>query len=168
MPAKKKDDRSLKALEATAELFVKKPKASTEEFREVAEKADSSVKKLSPRSFNAKYVLPLKRSAAAAKGKGKTAAKKAAERITAKAAGKKTKKKTRRKAKRTTKRKTKRTTKRAVSGDGEVSAAAFNAVKKLVQQRDKQLMDAADDASKAYEFATGVDSFVEKVVKELR
>lgn len=162
MPAKKKDDRSLKALEATAELFVKKPKASTEEFREVAEKADSSVKKLSPRSFNAKYVLPLKRSAAAAKGKGKTAAKKAAERITAKAAGKKTRKK------RKTRRKAKRKTKRAVSGDGEISAAAFNAVKKLVQQRDKQLMDAADDASKAYEFATGVDSFVEKVVKELR
>lgn len=161
MPAKRREDRSLKALNATAELFAKKPKASTKEFREVAEEADSSIGKLSPRSFNAKYVLPLKRSAAAAKGKGKTAAKKAAERITAKAAKRKAKKKTK-------KRKTRRKKRAAASGDGEVSAAEFNAVKKLIEQRDKQLMDAAGDASKAYEIATGVDSFVEKVVKKLR
>ena len=64
---------------AVARLYAKKPDASLDEFIAVARKADPGIKEPEDRrSFNAKYVLPLKRSAAA-KRRPKTAAKKTAK-----------------------------------------------------------------------------------------
>jgi len=165
LPAKKKDDRSLKALEAVAALFSEKPSASTDEFREVAEKADSSVAKLAPRSFNAKYVLPLKRSAAAAKGKGKTAARKAAERITAKAKGEPVKRRTRKKQTKTAK-KTRR--KRRVKTTEDISPSDITKLRELVAKRDQQVMAAAQDPEAAYGLARGLDDFVQQMLKVVR
>lgn len=166
MPAKKKDDRSVKALEAVAALFTKNPKASTEEFRKVAEKADASIKKLEPRSFNAKYVLPLKRSAAAAAGKGKTAAKKAAERITAKARGEPVKRRTKKKKKKT--RKKTRPRKRRVKTTEDISPSDVTKLRELVAKRDREVMAAAEDPEAAYALAHSVDNFVQKVLKVVR
>ena len=71
---------SEKARTAVTTIFAKNPGASPAEFRAAAEKADKSIKGLAPRSFNASYVLPLKRAAAAgakpAKKKVKAAKKK--------------------------------------------------------------------------------------------
>ncbi len=53
-----------KARAAVERVFEWNPKATTEEFRKAAERADASIKGLAPRSFNASYVLPLKRDAA--------------------------------------------------------------------------------------------------------
>ena len=53
--------RSAKALAAVGRVLKKKPKAETPELRAAAEKADASIKKLNPRSFNARYLLPTRR-----------------------------------------------------------------------------------------------------------
>ncbi len=53
--------RSAQALTAVEKTLKKKPKADTAELRAVAEKADGSIKKLNPRSFNARYLLPTRR-----------------------------------------------------------------------------------------------------------
>lgn len=59
------DDRSPRALAAAERLYKRKPDATMEEFRKVCERADKSVAKLSGRKFNAKYILPFRRSTAA-------------------------------------------------------------------------------------------------------
>ena len=59
------DDRSARALAAADRLFKRKPDATMEDFRKVCVRADKSVAKLSGRKFNAKYILPFRRSAAA-------------------------------------------------------------------------------------------------------
>ena len=76
-------ERSKKALTAVEKLYRINPNATTEEFRAAAVKVDPSIKKLLPRSFNARYVLPFKRSAAAKA--------KPAEKVTKKASRKKAK-----------------------------------------------------------------------------
>ena len=61
------DDRSAAALAAAARLYKRKPNASMEDFRKVCVRADKGVGRLSGRRFNAKYILPFRRSAAARK-----------------------------------------------------------------------------------------------------
>ena len=53
--------RSQKAIAAVERVLKRKKDAKPAELRAAAEKADASVKKLQPRSFNAQYVLPSKR-----------------------------------------------------------------------------------------------------------
>lgn len=166
MAAKKKDDRSIEALEAVARLFAQNPKASTGEFRTVAEKADSGIQKLSPRSFNAKYVLPLKRSAAAAPGKGKTAAKKAAERITAKAKGEPVRRRSRRRSTKAGGKKPRRM--RRVKTTEDISPADVTKLRELVAKRDQEVMAAAQDPEAAYSLARSVDDFVQQMLKVVR
>ena len=55
--------RSEKALAAVGRVLKKKPKATTEELRKAAERADAAIKTLSRRSFHASYALPAKRTA---------------------------------------------------------------------------------------------------------
>lgn len=70
------DDRSTAALAAAARLYKRKPDATMEDFRKVCVRADKGVGRLSGRKFNAKYILPFRRSAAARKkataGPGRT------------------------------------------------------------------------------------------------
>ena len=54
-------ERSASALAAVEAVLKKTPKADTAAVRAAAEKADASIKKLDPRSFNARYYLPTRR-----------------------------------------------------------------------------------------------------------
>ena len=197
---------SEKGKAATARLYAKKPDASLDEFIAVARKADPSIEAPKDRrSFNAKYVLPLKRSAAAKK-RPKTAAKKAAKKrgpgrprkkVAKKAAkrgpGRPRKKVTKKVAKRgpgrprkkrgpgrpprttTAKRGPGRPRKEAAAKRGPgrprkrpgITATKFTAIKKMIVSREHQLMAAAGDHSKAYQLATEIDRFIEKLVKKV-
>jgi len=194
---------SEKGKAATARLYAKKPDASLDEFIAVARKADPSIKEPKDRrSFNAKYVLPLKRSAAAKK-RPKTAAKKTAKKrgpgrprkkVTKKAVkrgpGRPKKKVTKKVAKRGPGRPPKKrgpgrppkkrgpgrppkTTTTAKRGPGRprkrpgISSTNFAAIKKMIVSREHQLMAAAGDHSKAYQLATEIDGFIEKLVKKV-
>ncbi len=159
-------ERSQKALTAVEKLYKRKPNATTEEFRAAVEKADPSIKKLLPRSFNARYVLPFKRSAAAKAKPAKKATKKASTKKAKRGPGRprKTVAKKRgpgRPRKKTTA--TRVTKKKARRGRPRLSAQ--EKIKRLIVERDGQILAAAGDPAKAYAAAANVDAFVEKVVK---
>jgi hypothetical protein len=188
---------SEKGKAAVARLYAKKPDASLDEFIAVARKADASIKEPKDRrSFNAKYVLPLKRSAAA-KRRPKTA--KTAKKKTAKkrGPGRPKKKVTKTAAKRGPGRPRKKTTKKvAKRGPGRppkkrgpgrprkeetavkrgpgrprkrpgIAASDFAAIKKMIISREHELMAAAGDHTKSYHLATQIDDFIEKLVKKV-
>jgi len=195
---------------AVARLYARKPDASLDEFIAVARKADPSIKEPKDRrSFNAKYVLPLKRSAAAKKrpktAKKKTAKKRGPGRPRKKVAKKAAKRGPGRPKKKVTKKVAKRgpgrppkkrgpgrppkTTTTAKRGPGRprkrpgISSTNFAAIKKMIVSREHQLMAAAikkmivsrehqlmaaaGDHSKAYQLATEIDGFIEKLVKKV-
>lgn len=145
--------KSEKAAAAVEKLFKKKPGADLDEFIEVAKKADSSVEGMGKRSFNATYVLPLKRKVARKKKKAKPSKR---QRTTKKAAKKTTKKKAKRK-----------TRKRAASkGTGN-----YQQLRQLVLERDQQVLDALvrdPDPRQAYELAAGVDEYIGRLVDAVK
>jgi hypothetical protein len=142
---------SEKGKAACARLYKRKPDASLDEFIAVAQKADPSIKEPKDRrSFNAKYVLPLKRSAAA---KRRPRREVAAKRTTKKRGPGRSPKKIR----------PGRPTKR--SG---ITAAKFASIKKMIISREQELMAAAGDYTKSYQLATEIDNFIEKLVKKVK
>lgn len=180
---------SKKGKVAVAQLYAKKPKASLDEFIAVARKADPDIKEpRDRRSFNAKYVLPLKRSAAA-KRRPKAAAKKSTKK---RGPGRPRKKVTKKTAKRGPGRPRKKVTKRGPGrppkkrgpgrprketavkrGPGRprkrpaITASNFAAIKQMIISREHALMAAAGDHSKAYQLATEIDGFIEKLIKKV-
>lgn len=144
----KKDKRSRRALAAAADLFKSNPNASTDEFRQVCERADKpAIRKLDNRVFNARYVLPFKRSAAARRGTSKPTVR----RGTSKPAGGARPARARGHAVKAAPRR-----RRHLDGHGEIV--------RLIRERDRQVMAAANDPHKAYEVAAGVQEFAERCV----
>ncbi len=159
-------ERSKKALAATEKLYKKKPKASHEEFRKVAVKADPSVAKLSGLSFNASYVLPFKRSAAAKSGK-----KKAVKKVTHPKRGPGRPRKKRGPGRPRKKKVTRRGRPRkkiAAKKRGRPKMSTQQRVKRIVLKRDRELLAAAGNPAKAYDLAASVDEFVAQLIEKLR
>lgn len=182
-----------KARAAVEKLYAVKPSAGLDEFIAAAKSADRKFAEGDDRrSFHARYVLPLRRKAAAAKGgqtkrtKRNVAKKSGPGRPRKKVAKKKTGKKrgpgrprkkiTKKRGpgrprKKATKKKTvKKVTKkrgRPRKREG-ITAAGFAAVKRLIVSRDRVLLSAANDPGRAYAAASEIDSFVEKLVKTVR
>lgn len=141
--------KSQKAAAAVESLFRKKPDASTDEFLEVAVAADSSLKGIGKRSFNASYLLPLKRAANPTKKKRRSK-KKAASRTSA-APGR-----------RTGKRRSPRSS---------VSPVARARLRDLVLGRDQQVLQTLTgdgDARAAYELGANLDGYIEELASALR
>lgn len=151
-------NKSEKAAAAVTKLFKKKPGATTDEFLEVAVAADSSLKGIGKRSFNATYLLPLKRKAGAGKKKR----------------GRKKTKATRR-AKRTGRKKTAgpkrgRPRRRAAGGAG-VSAAARERARQLILGRDRKVLNTLGkqgDPKAAYELGASLDTYIDDLAEALR
>jgi hypothetical protein len=145
-------DKSAKATAAIESLFARKPDATLDEFLAVAVKADPSLEGIAKRSFNARYLLPMKR-AAAPKKKRRTKKKVAAKQTAT------------RKKRVTRKKKATRRRGRPAASSGRSQA------RRLVLERDQQLLDALrsnGDPQAAYELAAGIDDFVEKLAATLR
>lgn len=146
-------EKSAKATAAIESLYARKPDATLDEFLAVAVKADPSLEGIAKRSFNARYLLPMKRAANPPKKRGR---KKAAAKKTPtarKAAGK------------TSGGKATRRRVRPAAADSRSEA------RQLVLNRDQRLLDALrsnGDPQVAYELAAGIDDFVEKLAATLR
>ena len=131
---------------AVERLFAKNPDATNADFRKVAERADKSVRDQSPRSFNATYVVPIKRRS-----------------------GKKRKKVGvgKRKVRRT---RTAPVVRRRTS-DAAISHATRAGVRALVLQRDQEVIGAltsGGDARQAYDLGSGVDAYIDALAAALR
>lgn len=146
-------DKSQKAADAVEKLFKRKPDADLDEFMEVAAKADSSIDPgMDKRSFNAIYVLPLKRKASSGKSKSKK-----------KSGSKKKKSGSKKKSK-------KRTSRRKTRKRG-VSAAGRSAARSLILERDQQVIDTLGpgaDPREAYELAAEIDDYIDRLHKALK
>ncbi len=132
---------------AVARLYAKNPDATTDDFRKVAERADKSVRKQSTRSFNATYVVPIKRRSGTKKrkkvGNG------------------------RRKVRRT---RTRRVVRRRTASAA-ISHAARASLRDLVLERDQQVIAALSsggDARQAYELGSGVDLYIDSLAAAMR
>lgn len=138
-------ERDEKVFERIKKLVQKKPDADVAEAIEAAREIDESIDPDDKRSFNARYVLPAKRTTGVTarkkkKEKRKRAAQKAAE----------TRKRRRQARKR---------------------ARQRERIRNLVLERDQQVLDAMvrdDDATRAYELAAGLDDYLEKIVAAVR
>ena len=140
-------DRSKRALAAAKRLYQRKPDGTTEEFRKVCERADkATIGKLTNREFNASYVLPFRRSAAL---QGRVTGKHRATKSSPRSA----KKGTRR-----------RTTKGTQRG-GRRKLTPERRIARLVRERDAELLQAANDPSKVYQIAAGVEEFAATILK---
>ena len=140
-------ERSAKALAAVEKVLKTTPKADSAELRAAAEKADASIKKLNPRSFNARYLLPTRRKLGLLK--------------------KSTKRKTRKKApaKRGRPKGPRRTTGRRRRLHGRTLA------RRLVQERDRLVQDTlvkGTDQDAAYELGAGIDEYLDQLQAALR
>ncbi len=139
-------ERSAKALTAVEKVLKKTPKADTATLRAAAEKADASVKKINPVSFNARYLLPTRRKLGLVK----------------KSTKKKGRKKTRAK-------KGRRTVTRGVSKRSRLHGRAL--ARRLVQERDHLVQDTlvkGTDQQAAYELGAGIDEYLDKLQAALR
>ncbi len=139
-------ERSAKALAAVEKVLKTTPKADSAELRAAAEKADASIKKLNPRSFNARYLLPTRRKLGLLK--------------------KSTKRKTRKKApaKRGRPKGRSRTT-----GRRRLHGRAL--ARRLVQERDRLVQDTlvkGTDQDAAYELGAGIDEYLDQLQAALR
>lgn len=148
-------NKSEKAAAAVTKLFKKKPGATTDEFLEVAVAADSSLKGIGKRSFNATYLLPLKRTAGAGKKKR----------------GRRKTKATRR-AKRTGRKKTagakRGRSRRRAAG---VSATARERARQLILGRDRKVLNTVGkqgDPKAAYELGASLDAYIDDLADALR
>ena len=139
-------ERSAKALAAVEKVLKKKPKADTPELRAAAEKADASTKKLNPRSFNARYLLPTRRKLGLLK--------------------KSTKRKRRKKAPAKQGRPKAR---RRTTGRRRLHGRAL--ARRLVQERDRLVQDSlvkGTDQHAAYELGASIDEYLDKLQVALR
>ncbi len=135
--------KSAKAADAVAALLKSKPKASMDDLFAEAGKADRKLANMPRRSFNATYVLPLKRAQS----------KKTGRRATAK------------------KRPAKRSTRRRTSTRVRLGERARIAARNLVLERDQQVVTALNsngDPRQAYELAANVDAYVDRLALALR
>ncbi len=138
--------RSEKALAAVAKALKKSPKADPAELRAVAEKADASIKKLNPRSFNARYLLPTRRTLGLLK--------------------KSTKRKKRKKA---TAKQGRPKASLSTAGRRRLQGRAL--ARRLVQERDRLVQDTlvkGSDQDAAYELGASVDVYLDKLQVALR
>lgn len=132
---------------AVERLYAKNPDATTDDFRKVAERADHSVRTQSPRSFNATYIVPIKRRSGTKKRKKAGAGK--------------------RKVRRT---RTARSAPRRAS-TSKMSHATRAGVRALVLQRDQEVIGAltsGGDARQAYALGSGVDAYIDALAAALR
>ena len=146
------DDRSAAALAAAEKLIKRKPDATTAEFREVCERADKSIAKLTGRQFNALYVLPTKRRLGFTKSRSKSKAKAKPRPANGRRRGAR-------------RRKAKRRTRRAGKLSGRARA------RQLVLDRDQQVRDVlvkGNDQHAAYELGANVDAFVDEIAAALK
>ena len=135
-----------KVKEAVKRLYARNPNATTDEFRKVAERADKSVRKQSPRSFNATYVVPIKRRSGTKKRKKVSTRKRTVRR-----AG------------------TKRAVRRRASA-ASISHAARSSARALILQRDQEVIGAltsGGDARQAYDLGSGVDAYIDALAAAL-
>ena len=138
--------RSAKALAAVEKALKKKAKAGTDELRAAAEKADASIKKLNPRSFNARYLLPTRRKLGLLK---KSTKRKRRKKVSAKQGRPKAR--------------------RRPTGRRRLQGRAL--ARRLVQERDRLVQDTlvqGTDQEAAYELGAGIDEYLDKLQVALR
>ncbi len=138
--------RSEKALAAVKKALKKSPKADSAELRAAAEKADASIKKHNPRSFNARYLLPTRRTLGLLK--------------------KSTKRKKRKKAAVKQAR-----PKASLPKAGRPRLQGRALARRLVQERDRLVQDTlvkGSDQDAAYELGAGIDEYLDKLQAALR
>ena len=156
-------EKSPRAAAAMESLYGSKSDATLEEFLAVAVQADPALEGVAKRSFNARYLLPLKRAHAPKKPRRRTKKKVAA----IKAANRKAANDTvasKSAAKPATRRPRKASRPR-------IAADSRNAARQLVLDRDQRLLAALranGNPQVAYELAAGIDDFVEKLASTLR
>ncbi len=132
---------------AVERLFARKPDATTTDFRRVAERADESIRTQSPRSFNATYVVPIKRRAGGKKRKKVSAGKRQVRRA----------------------RKKRVMRRRAPSTS--ISHSTRAGVRALILQRDQEVivaLSSGGDPRQAYDLGSGVDAYIDALAKALR
>ena len=140
-------ERSAKALAAVEAVLKKTPKADTAALRAAAEKADASIKKLNPRSFNARYLLPTRRKFGLLK--------------------KSTKRKVRKKARAARGRP--KAPRRTTAGRRSLHGRAL--ARRLVQDRDRLVQDTlvkGTDQNAAYELGASIDEYIDQLQEALR
>ncbi len=159
-------DKSERAAAAVAALFAKKPGATLEEFLQAAVAADKGLSGIARRSFNAIYLLPLKRKAKqAAGGNGRPAGRKKAKATRAAATGRRKKAPTRKKVSR------KKATRKKATRGVRLSDSARVAARRLVLERDQQVIASLGrngDPRSAYDLAADVDEYIERLARALR
>jgi hypothetical protein len=149
-------DKSQKAVAAIAALYASTPTATLDEFLAVAVRADPQLTGVAKRSFNARYLLPLKRANMPKKPRKKRVLAKSAKTTAAspkRAAGGGNGRR-----------------RRAATGP-RIAADSRNEARRLILERDQKLRQAlmADgDPQAAYELAAGVDAFTEQLARVLR
>ena len=146
-------EKSTTAMAAIESLYARKSDATLEEFLAVAVKADPALEGVAKRSFNARYLLPLKRAHAPKKPRRRVKKKASARRTAAESAAKPAARRPRK------------------ASRPRIAADSRNAARKLVLDRDQQLLAALranGDPQVAYELAAGIDEFVEKLATTLR
>jgi len=145
-------EKSTTALAAIESLYTRNPGATLDEFLAVAVKADPALEGVAKRSFNARYLLPLKRAHAPKKPRRrakKAAVKRAERKGAARPAARRARKASR----------------------PRIAADSRNAARQLVLERDQQLLEALranGNPQAAYGLAAGIDEFVEKLAATLR
>lgn len=132
--------RNEEVFEAVKKLVKRKPDAKVDDAVKVAQKIDSSIDPDDKRSFNARYLLPAKRTVGG--GKKKASKKKKASR--------------------------KKTSKKKAAGrkkSAEISTKARN----LMMDREEQILQFAsnNDMAAIYRLKDGVDDFLKKLQKAL-
>ncbi len=141
-------EKSQKAADAVEQLFRRKPDATTDEFLEVAIAADRSLEGVGKRSFNASYLLPLKRAANPGKKKRKASG-----------------------------RKPKATGSRKKAGAGKrgravrVSTEARARLREMILHRDQQVLrtlGANGDAQDAYALGAHLDDYIDEIATTVR
>ena len=139
------------ARSAVSRLFSRNPKANLQSFIAAAQKADPALGEVSLRSFNATYVLPLKRRAASKKKKTTkpSAAKQKAVKVTRRHGRKKVARR------------------RSVP---KVSEAARSAARAMILERDRRIVAVLSkdgDPREAYELASNIDAYVDQLALAL-
>lgn len=139
--------RSKKAFAAVEAALKNDAGASMADLRAAAEKADPRIKKVGGRSFNASYVLPLKRAAGGGSPRPRKAKRKARKKAARKAQGKATGRRRQR-----------------------ISGAARQRLRELILDRDQRVLQAisGDDPRAAYELGSGLDGYIDELAASVR
>lgn len=141
--------KSEKAAAAVEAFFKRKPTASTDEFLEVAIAADPSLRGVGKRSFNATYMIPIKR--------GKVTAKRGRKKKVGRPKG-------------STTRKTRGARRGRPPSTSQVGGAARGRLRDLILERDRMVLRALSgqgDPRAAYDLAADLDTYINQLASAM-